>query len=110
MSILLISETFPPRVGGTGRWFWELYRRFPPGRCVLAVGRHPGQDELDRTHQLQVERIPLTLRDPGVCSLVGLQDYWKAYQALRPILRLQSIDQVHAGRCVPEGWLALWLK
>jgi phosphatidylinositol alpha-1,6-mannosyltransferase len=28
---LLLTEVFPPQVGGSGRWFWELYRRLPRG-------------------------------------------------------------------------------
>ena len=30
MSVLLLSEIFPPQKGGSGRWFWEIYRRLPP--------------------------------------------------------------------------------
>ena len=27
MTILLLSDIFPPQIGGSGRWLWELHRR-----------------------------------------------------------------------------------
>src|SRR5438477_156551 len=35
MTSLLISNVFPPKVGGSGRWFWEVYSRLPRTGCVV---------------------------------------------------------------------------
>jgi phosphatidylinositol alpha-1,6-mannosyltransferase len=110
MTTLVISEVFPPRVGGSGRWLWELYRRLPREQFVLAVGQHPNQEHFDQTHDLQITRIPLTLPELGFCSRLGALSYWRALRAVQEVASGKSVVQIHAGRCVPEGWLALLLK
>ena len=50
MSVLMLTEVFPPRTGGSGRWFWELYRRLPREDFVVMAGEDPRQDAFDRTH------------------------------------------------------------
>jgi phosphatidyl-myo-inositol dimannoside synthase len=110
MTTLVISEVFPPRVGGSGRWLWELYRRLPQEQFLLAVGEHPCQENFDRTHDLQIARIPLTFHELGVCSRTGVVEYWRALRAVHEVASPLPIARIHAGRCVPEGWLALLLK
>jgi phosphatidylinositol alpha-1,6-mannosyltransferase len=108
MSTLLITETFPPRTGGSGRWFWEIYRRLPAAGHVIAAGLDPQQDAFDRSHDLRVVRMPLAFRDLGMFSFAGMKGYWSALRSLLVLVRDQNVDQIHAGRCLPEGWLA-WL-
>jgi phosphatidylinositol alpha-1,6-mannosyltransferase len=110
MRTLLITEIFPPRNGGSGRWFWEVYRRLPRAEYVVAAGEDPRAADFDQTHDLRVVRAPLTLPDWGVCSFRGLRNYWRAFRALRRVVKAEGITRVHCGRCVPEGWLALLLK
>jgi phosphatidylinositol alpha-1,6-mannosyltransferase len=110
MPTLVISEMFPPRVGGSGRWLWELYRRLPRQEYILAVGQDPRQGAFDRTHDLRLARAPLTLSELGICSFRGLGGYRRALGAVRRIAAGRGIERVHAGRCVPEGWIALFLR
>jgi phosphatidylinositol alpha-1,6-mannosyltransferase len=110
MKTLLVSEIFPPANGGSGRWFWEIYRRLPREEFVIAAGEHPGQNDFDRTHDLNVHRLPLALPDLGLCSIKGLTGYGRAFRALRRIVRTEGVRRLHCGRCVPEGWLAVLLK
>jgi phosphatidylinositol alpha-1,6-mannosyltransferase len=110
MPALVLTEIFPPRIGGSGRWFWEIYRRLPREDYVIAAGQAPGHEEFDRTHTLRVERIPLFLPEWGVRSLAGLQGYWRSFRAVAAILPRYRIDHVHCGRCLPEGWIAWLLK
>lgn len=110
MSTLLITETFPPRTGGSGRWFWEIYRRQPIDQFVIAAGLDPQQDSFDRSQKVRVTRMPLSFTDLGMFSLAGWKGYWNALRNLMQLAREQGIDQVHAGRCLPEGWLAWLLK
>lgn len=108
VSILLISEIFPPKTGGSGRWFWEIYRRLARKDVVIAAGTDPRQDSFDLTHDLRVTRVPLTLKSWGISSAAGLRDYWRAHRQVRRIVKEQSVHYVHCGRVLPEGWLA-WL-
>jgi phosphatidylinositol alpha-1,6-mannosyltransferase len=110
MPALVLSEIFPPRTGGSGRWFWEIYRRLPRQEYVIGAGQAPGNQEFDRSHTLRVERIPLYLPQWGLRSLAGLRGYWRTFRAVEAMLPRYGIDHVHCGRCLPEGWIGWLLK
>ena len=110
-TILLVSEIFPPVHGGSGRWFWEIYRRLPRKEYVIAAGEHPRQQEFDRTHDLRLTRLPLAQRAWGVRSWAGLAGYLKSAKRLRHLMWLEDVRMLHCGRCLPEGftaWLLSW--
>jgi phosphatidyl-myo-inositol dimannoside synthase len=104
MTTLLVTEVFPPRVGGSGRWFWEIYRRLPREKYVIAAGDYPGCEVFDSGHDLRVVRSPLNLRTWGV--LGGAWGYARALSCLRRSVRQYGVRQIHCGRCLPEGLLA----
>lgn len=110
MATLLISDMFPPKTGGSSRWFWEIYSRLPRDQFVIAAGEDVHQAKFDRTHDLQVLRLPLTFSDWGVFNPKTLSWYWKVLQQLMKIVRAEQIDQIHCGRSLPEGWMAWMLK
>src|SRR5688500_14161378 len=83
---LLISEIFPPVHGGSGRWFWEIYRRLPRSHFLIAAGEHPHQKEFDRTHDLRVLRLPLKMSAWGIRSFSGLFGYLRNFRALRQLI------------------------
>lgn len=107
---LLISDIFPPKTGGSGRWFWEIYRRLPREDYVIAAGEDLRQAEFDRSHDLRVVRLPLLMRAWGLLSIEGLRGYRRTVRQLRAIVRDERIDRLHASRCLPEGMMALILK
>jgi phosphatidylinositol alpha-1,6-mannosyltransferase len=108
--LLLISEIFPPKTGGSGRWFWEVYRRLPMSHVRIAAGEHPRQEEFDRTHDLRVIRMPLTMRNWGVLNISGLLAYRRSVRRLTRLVRDERIGMVHCGRCLPEGLMGAWVK
>jgi phosphatidylinositol alpha-1,6-mannosyltransferase len=110
MATLLLSEIFPPKVGGSSRWFWEIYRRMPRQQFVIAAGKDPLQDEFDRTHDLRLRRLPLNFTDWGVFSIKGMLRYWRVLHDVEQIIRTDGIDRIHCGRLLPEGWIARMLK
>ena len=110
MSTLLITEIFPPRTGGSGRWFWELNRRLPREQFLIAAGESPGHEAFDRQHDLRVLRRSLTLSSWGLRSLAGVCGYTRATLAMREIVRTQQVQRIHCGRLLPEGWIAWLLK
>jgi phosphatidylinositol alpha-1,6-mannosyltransferase len=110
MKTLLLSEIFPPRTGGSGRWFWELYRRLPADRFVVATSEHEQAAAFDSLAELEIHRLPLTLTAWGLRSFAGARGYWRAFRALRRLVRREKIDRIHCGRCLPEGWLAWMLR
>ncbi len=110
MKHLLVSQIFPPHTGGSGRWFWEIYRRFPRDEVVIAAGEHSRQEDFDRAHDLRVERLPLAMRAWGLRSVDGLRGYLRSVRRLGRLARAEGVGLVHAGRCLPEGVMARALR
>ena len=110
MKTLLISEIFPPKTGGSGRWFWEIYRRLPNEAFAIAAGENPKQAEFDRTHNLRLRRVPLNFASWGIGSIAGFRGYWNAWGTIRRIVRTDRPDMIHCGKCLPEGLIARVLK
>jgi phosphatidylinositol alpha-1,6-mannosyltransferase len=110
LTCLLVSDIFPPKTGGSGRWFWEIYRRLPRRDYRIAAGEDPRHADFDRGHDLRVVRLPLTMRAWGLCSVEGLRGYWRTVRRLRAVMREEPIDRIHCARCLPEGVMALALS
>lgn len=106
---LLISENFPPGFGGSGRWFWELYRRLPEEKVAVAAGSQPGERDFDRDHSLNLQRVPLTFPTRFIRPS-SFGSYRLALGRLLSFIRREGIERIHAGRCLPEGLLALALS
>jgi phosphatidylinositol alpha-1,6-mannosyltransferase len=107
---LLVSEVFPPRTGGSGRWFWEVYRRLPREGYLVAAGEHPRQDDFDRAHDLRLVRLPLAFTTWGVASRAGLRQYLGLARRLGRLAQAERVGILHCGKCLPEGFLAWMLK
>ncbi len=108
--VLLLSEIFPPKTGGSGRWFHEIYSRLPSEHVVIAAGEDPRADAFDATHSMNVERLPLTMTEWGIRSWTAARSYWSLFRQLKSIVRREQITTLHCGRCLSEGWLAFLLK
>ncbi len=110
---LLLSENFPPHVGGSSRWFYELYRRLPHTQQTIVAGAHPEASNWDAEQPMRIERLPLRMPHWGVRNAGALRSYVRSWRRLGQLAselkrRQQVRPVVHAGRCLPEGWLA-WL-
>ncbi len=110
MTTLVVSDIFPPKTGGSGRWLWEVYRRLPREDYLIAAGEDPRQGDFDGPHDLRVARVPLRLDSWGLASLGGLRGYARSIGALRRLAVRERVGMVHCGRCLPEGVMALALK
>ncbi|MHC4878863.1 MAG: glycosyltransferase family 4 protein, partial [Planctomycetota bacterium] len=108
--VLLLSEIFPPKTGGSGRWFHEIYSRLPSQNVVIAAGVDPRADSFDATHAMNVERLPLNMPEWGIRNWAAARQYWSLFRQLKSVIRRDGISTVHCGRCLPEGWLAFLLK
>ena len=108
--LLLVSEIFPPVHGGSGRWFSEIYGRFPKGRVAFLVGAHEQAGAYDSVSVHPIYRDNLSSSEWGVKSWAGLKFYLSTWRRMRHIVRRESISEVHCGRVLPEGVAALMLK
>jgi len=108
MKTLLLTENFPPKVGGSGRWFWELYSRMDHENYLVAAGNDPDAHDFDMAHGLQCMRWPLTLINWGITSFTSIKDYLNLFFLMRAAVKTNRIDTIHCGRGLPEGLLG-WL-
>lgn len=108
--ILLFSEIFPPAHGGSGRWFSEIYQRFPQRQVVFLVGNHERASEYDSNSVHKTFREELRSEEWGIRSIKGAGFYLRLWRRLRLLVKHEGITTVHCGRALPEGFAALLLK
>ncbi len=81
MTHLLVTNDFPPKVGGIQAYLWELWRRLDPDTfAVLTARSHPDAAAFDREQAargIRIERVPL----PGAAPR---RPAWSAASGTRP--------------------------
>lgn len=68
MTHLLVTNDFPPKIGGIQTLLWELWRRLDPSSFAVLTTPHDGAEEWDRAQPFRVERTPdpVLLPHPGL--------------------------------------------
>lgn len=56
MTHLLVTNDFPPKVGGIQSYLWELWRRLPPGEVAVLTTSWPGAADWDAVQPFRIER------------------------------------------------------
>ena len=56
MTHLLVTNDFPPKVGGIQTYLWELWRRLPPERVTVLTTPYEGAAAWDAAQPFRVER------------------------------------------------------
>lgn len=66
MKHLLVTNDFPPKIGGIQSLLWEWWRRLPPDRFAVLTSPYRGAAEFDAAQPFHVERIrePVLLPHP----------------------------------------------
>jgi phosphatidylinositol alpha-1,6-mannosyltransferase len=66
MTHLLVTNDFPPKVGGIQSYLWELWRRLPAGRAAVLTTPYRGAAAFDAEAPLPIvrDRRPVLLPDP----------------------------------------------
>ena len=97
---LLVTNDFPPKVGGIQNYLWDLWQRLNPATyVVLTASSDPGAPAFDRTQAergVRIERVPestLFLPTPG------------ALAAVRRCIEQYEIDLVLLDPALPLGLL-----
>src|SRR5437667_11102689 len=93
--ILLLTEVFPPKKGGSGRWLWELYRRFPRGQVHVIAGETPGAAQFDSVADLRIDRLALRFSDWGISRPRAVIDYARALVRLLTAIRRNRPAAIH---------------
>jgi phosphatidyl-myo-inositol dimannoside synthase len=53
---LLVTNDFPPKIGGIQSYLWELWRRLPPEHVTVLTTPYAGDAEFDAAQGFRVER------------------------------------------------------
>ncbi len=57
MKHLLVTNDFPPKVGGIQNLLWEWWRRLPPDSFAVLTSPHEGAAEFDAQQQYEIRRV-----------------------------------------------------
>jgi phosphatidylinositol alpha-1,6-mannosyltransferase len=55
---LLVTNDFPPKIGGIQSLLWEWWRRLPPDRFAVLTSPYDGAAEFDAEQPYRIERVP----------------------------------------------------
>lgn len=72
MSHLLVTNDFPPKLGGIQTYLWELWRRLPAGESTVLTTAYEGSDAFDADAPFRIERVPakVMLPTPGLVKRI----------------------------------------
>ncbi|MGD0440070.1 MAG: glycosyltransferase family 4 protein [Acidimicrobiales bacterium] len=78
MGYMLVTNDFPPKVGGIQSYLYELFRRLPLGELTVLTTAYRGAAEFDRRQSFRIERSrsPVLMPTPGLARSV--RELWKA--------------------------------
>lgn len=66
MKHLLVTNDYPPKIGGIQSLLWEWWRRLPPDRFAVLTSPYAGADQFDAEQPYRIERTrePVLLPHP----------------------------------------------
>jgi phosphatidylinositol alpha-1,6-mannosyltransferase len=69
---LLVTNDFPPKIGGIQSYLWELWRRLPPGQVTVLTSPYPDAAAFDAAQKFPIHRTrePVLLPSPIVTRRV----------------------------------------
>jgi phosphatidylinositol alpha-1,6-mannosyltransferase len=97
---LLVTNDFPPKIGGIQSLLWEWWRRLPPDSFAVLTSPYPGAAEFDARQSFHIERVrePVLLPHPLMVRRVD-------EMAKRVGAELVVLDPA-----VPLGMIGPWLS
>jgi phosphatidyl-myo-inositol dimannoside synthase len=71
---LLVTNDFPPKVGGIQSYLYELWRRLPPDETTVLTTAYPGAPDWDAAQRFRVERVRqrMLLPKPGLARRIDV--------------------------------------
>lgn len=100
---LILTEIFPPQVGGSGKWLSDIYSRQEPGKYIIICGTHKNAAEFDSNYTQRVEREPLSMASRSISNGKSIVSYAKQILLIWKKVRKHRPKQIHASRPLSEG-------
>ncbi len=99
MSHLLVTNDFPPKVGGIQSYLWELWRRLPSGSFTVLTTRHPHAAGFDADQPYRIERVDAAMLAPTP----------QLARRTRALAAEMGSDLVVLDPALPVGLMGPWL-
>lgn len=97
MKHLLVTNDFPPKVGGIQNMLWELWRRLDPTSFAVLTSPYDGSATWDATQAYRIERItePVLLPHPLMVRRIErlARDFGAEHVVLDPALPLGLVGR-----------------
>jgi phosphatidylinositol alpha-1,6-mannosyltransferase len=100
MPSLLVTNDFPPKVGGIQSYLYELWRRLPPSETTVLTTPYPGAQQWDAQQPFRVERATQKV-------LLPTRALARHVDALAREIRA---DVVFVDPMLPLGLIGPWLR
>jgi phosphatidyl-myo-inositol dimannoside synthase len=100
MSHLLVTNDFPPKIGGIQSYLWELWRRFPAGSAEVLTTPYGGTAAFDAAAPLPITRT----KQKWMAPTRGLREQIVAHA------KRMGTDFVLLDPALPMGWLGPQLR
>lgn len=97
---LLVTNDFPPRVGGIQSYVHELASRLPGDRLTVLASNYPGSAQFDRDQPFPVVRYPSSMLLPTN----------SVKRMAAELIRANRIDAVWFGAAAPLGLMTPFLR
>ena len=92
MKHLLVTNDFPPKIGGIQSLLWEWWRRLPPESFAVLTSPYPGSAAFDAAQPFLIERVrePVLLPHPFMVRRINdmARDFGADFVVLDPALPL----------------------
>jgi phosphatidylinositol alpha-1,6-mannosyltransferase len=102
MTALVLSQIFPPEIGGSGELLSNIYSRFAPGDVQVLADELDASRVDDGRARLTATRVAMRSADWGVFRSEGRRYHWRQVRHIRRATAGQRCV-VHCGRALPEG-------
>ena len=100
MTHLLVTNDFPPKVGGIQSYLWELWRRLPAGEAVVFTTAHAGTAAFDLAAPMPIIRSK---------QKVLLPTPWMV-DRVEAVAREHGASHVVIDPALPIGWIGPALR
>jgi phosphatidylinositol alpha-1,6-mannosyltransferase len=107
---VVFSQVFPPENGGSGRWLFEAYSRFPIQSFVMLVGLSEKSTNADADYPQFILRKNLFIGDRSFFSFRSFLGYCRVLRVLHETIKKHGAKEVHASRPLHEGLTTAILK
>lgn len=110
MKILLITEQFPPLMGGGAVYFYNLFKHFSSNEVVVYTTKRKGTADFDREQKLRIIRDWIWNKPFSLFHISSLIGPFYLWIALLRCVWSEKVEIIHCGSVHPFGAFGLFFK